>query len=113
MSQVPNAQLLRRVNPDYAGGSILNLVASIARRFGLITAHSPLSDSLPLEGTDAIVLLIVDALGYWQLQDHLATGDLPTVERLLARHEASLTPLTSTFPSTTSAALTTLHTGAT
>lgn len=113
MSQPHEQQLLRRVNPDYAGGSLVNLVASIARHFGLATGHLPLSAPLPLDGIETVVLLIVDALGYWQLQAHLEAGDLPTLQRLLARHEANLTPLTSTFPTTTAAALTTLHTGAT
>jgi hypothetical protein len=103
----------RRVDPDYAGGSLVNLVASIARHFGLDTGHDPLSEPLPLAGIDTVVLLIVDALGYWQLQSHLEAGDLPTLQRLLDRHAASLTPLTSTFPTTTAAALTTLHTGTT
>jgi Type I phosphodiesterase / nucleotide pyrophosphatase len=113
MTQMRETQLLRRVDPDYAGGNIVNLVAAIARHFGLATKHPPWSAPLPLEGIDTVVLLIVDALGYWQLQGHLTAGDLPTLERYLARHEASLAPLTSTFPSTTPAALTTLHTGVT
>jgi hypothetical protein len=113
MAQVRETLLLRRVDPDYAGGNIVNLVAAIARHFGLATKHPPLSNPLPLAGIDTVVLLIVDALGYWQLQDHLAAGDLPTLERHFDRHEASLAPLTSTFPSTTPAALTTLHTGVT
>jgi hypothetical protein len=113
LSQSRQEQVLQRVNPDYAGGGIVNLIASIARHFGLDTGHPLLLEPLPLEGIDTVVLLIADALGYWQLQSHLAAGNLPTLQRLLARHEASLTPLTSTFPTTTAAALTTLHTGAT
>jgi hypothetical protein len=113
MAPARKTQLLRRVNPDYAGGNLVNLVASISRHFGLVPAHPPLTHPMPLHAVDTVVLLIVDALGYWQLQDHLAAGDLPTVERLLTRHEARLMSLTSTFPSTTPAALTTLHTGAT
>jgi hypothetical protein len=113
MAQTREEQLRRRVDPDYAGGNIVNLVAAIGRHFGLGSEHPPLSNPLPLAGIDTVVLLIVDALGYWQLQNHLAAGDLLTLERLFDRHEASLAPLTSTFPSTTPAALTTLHTGVT
>jgi hypothetical protein len=113
MAQAHETVLLQRVDPDYAGGNIVNLVAAIGRHFGLAPEHPPLSNPLPLTGIDTIVLLIVDALGYWQLQDHLAAGDLPILERLFERHDASLAPLTSTFPSTTPAALTTLHTGVT
>ena len=113
MAPTRKTQLLRRVNPDYAGGNLVNLVASIVRHFGLVPAHPPLTDPIPLHERDTVVLVIVDALGYWQLQAHLAAGELPTLERLLARCEARLMPLTATFPSTTPAALTTLHTGAT
>lgn len=98
------------MKPDYAGGSILNLAAAIAQQFGVDTGHRPLSHSLPFDGAAAVVLLIVDALGYYQLQHHLAGGDLPVLERLLARNEVALASATSTFPSTTPAALTTLHT---
>jgi hypothetical protein len=113
MSQAHQAQLLRRVNPDYSGGNLVNLVASITRHFGLTTKHPPLSDPLPIERIDTVVLLIVDALGYWQLSSHFTAGDVPALEQLLTGDAATLMPLTSTFPSTTPAALTTLHTGAT
>jgi hypothetical protein len=111
--RVASDRLLRRVDPDYAGGSILNLASSIARHFGVTTDHPPLAHPLPLVEADTVVLVIVDALGFRQLEDHLASGDVPTLERLVGQHEISVGPMTSTFPSTTPAALTTLHTGRT
>lgn len=102
---------LTRTLPDYAGGSILNLAASIAQHFAVDTGHSALTASLPLDGVRRVVLLIVDALGEWQLRHHLDAGNLPALRGVLARNEALVYQLTSTFPSTTVAAVTTLHTG--
>jgi hypothetical protein len=113
MNHAEIAADLTRVDPDYTGGSILNLVATIARHFGLDTGHQPLNVRLPLDGATTVILLIVDALGEHQLRHHLSAGDLPVLERLLTHGEASLSSVTSTFPSTTAAALTTLHTGKT
>jgi predicted AlkP superfamily pyrophosphatase or phosphodiesterase len=98
-----------RVLPDYVGGSILNLVAGLASHFGVDTGHPPISISLSLDGVETVVLLIVDALGFRQCQRHLESGDLPTIARLLESGEALLEPITSVFPTTTAAALTTLH----
>ena len=51
------------VRPRYDGGSVVNLVATIGRHFGLETGHPPLASALGLEGEEAAVVLIVDALG--------------------------------------------------
>lgn len=104
-------QSIQRVDPDYSGGSIVNLIAGIAAHFGLDTGHPPPTMHLPLTGVDSIVLLIVDALGYRQFERHLATGDLPSMASLLRRGEATTAIATSTFPPTTATALTTFHTG--
>lgn len=101
---------LQRVDPDYLGGSILNLVAGIARHFGVATPHPGPSAHLPLTGVTAVVLLIVDALGYYQFERHLSTGCAPHLESFLRRGEATTAIATSTFPTTTATALTTLHT---
>jgi hypothetical protein len=100
-----------RVRPDYAGGSILNVVASIAAHFGVATGHAPLREPLPFDGHDAVVLLIVDALGHGQLERHLADGDMPFLAARLVNKEAILGSATSVFPSTTAAALSALHSG--
>lgn len=70
------------------------------------THHAAYRHPLPLHGARHVVLIVVDALGAGQLRDAITRGDAPTL--------ASLTPtpgpVTSVFPSTTMAALTTLHT---
>ena len=105
------APSMQRVDPDYSGGSILNLVAALASHFGVRTGHPPTSTHLPLAGANLVVLFIVDALGYYQLQRHLDAGDLPHLESFLKLGEATTAIATSTFPSTTATALTTFHTG--
>lgn len=96
------------VRPAYAGGSILNLVTSVARHFGVSGDHAPFTAALPLEGVDSVVLLVIDGLGHEQLRQALAAGTLPHFARLM--EEGQFTTATSVFPSTTMAALTTLHT---
>jgi hypothetical protein len=101
-----------RVLPDYAGGSIINLVSSLAGHFGLETGvarlHAPLEEKLGLDGVQSVVLVIVDALGNGQLEKHMADGDMPNVKALL-EHGAERFALTSVFPSTTMAAVTSMH----
>jgi predicted AlkP superfamily pyrophosphatase or phosphodiesterase len=94
--------------PDYAGGSILNLASSLAAHFGVDTGHPVLREPLPLEGVETVVLLLIDGLGSWQLARHVADGDVPNLQALLegAHHQG----LTSVFPSTTMAAVTSIHT---
>jgi predicted AlkP superfamily pyrophosphatase or phosphodiesterase len=97
------------VLPDYAGGSILNLVSSIAAHFGVQTGHPGLRDALPLKGVETIVMFVVDGLGHGQLEKHIADGDVPTLKSLMASNEHRT--LTSVFPSTTMAAMTAMYTG--
>jgi Type I phosphodiesterase / nucleotide pyrophosphatase len=94
--------------PDYAGGSILNLAASLHAHFGVDTGHAGLRTPLPLEDVETVVLLIVDGLGQAQLERHIADGDAPNLGALLggAHHQT----ITSVFPSTTMAAVTSIHT---
>jgi predicted AlkP superfamily pyrophosphatase or phosphodiesterase len=94
--------------PHYAGGSILNLASSLSRHFGVTTKHPVLRSPPQLEGAETVVLLIVDGLGQWQLEKHVAEGDAPNLKALLehAQHRT----ITSVFPSTTMAAMTSIHT---
>lgn len=91
--------------PDYAGGSLLNLMATIAQACGARPRHAPLRD-LPTPDVAAarnVVLLILDGLGDRLLRSHGAGGELAR------RRRASMT---SVFPSTTASAITTSYTGA-
>jgi predicted AlkP superfamily pyrophosphatase or phosphodiesterase len=93
--------------PDYTGGSIINLSASIAAHFGVQTPAVGLRQGLPLEGIETVVLFIVDGLGEWQLEQHLSDGDLPNLKALL--QDSQRRSLTSVFPSTTMSAITGIH----
>ena len=92
--------------PDYAGGSIVNLIASLAGTLGVGDwPERPLSNRSftdLLEGGERIVLLVVDGMGQAQLAGAAWRGAL--------RDHARGT-LTSVFPSTTATAITTLMTG--
>lgn len=98
---------MRFNKPEYAGGSIANLMRTIADACG---APSPTQEPLhPRYGIDAaqlatcrnIVLLVVDGLGADLLESH-GTGTL--------RQQAGLR-LTSVFPSTTASAIPLFMTG--
>lgn len=93
------------IRPDYAGGSILNLSSSIQQHFGLQNRHLPLREEVLFQ--NKVVLLIVDGLGHEQLQRHVEQGDFS-----VAAQFQEIRRLTSVFPTTTMAALTTLHMGA-
>ena len=94
------------MRPDYAGGSLVNLVASIVASRGGNALHAPLRILRHEELCDArnVVLLIIDGLGDNYLTQRGAGG------ALARRRRASLT---SVFPSTTASAITTSYTGCT
>ncbi len=90
--------------PNYHNGSIVNLMSSIIRARGGDTLYDPLADLPPaaLSPSKNIVLLIIDGLGY----DYLLNQGRGSVfgEHLQGR-------MTSVFPSTTAACVTTFATG--
>lgn len=90
------------VVPDYRGGSLVNLMSSIAAALGGSSPYPPLG-ALPPEALGRVrhlVLLVVDGLGYGYLQGR---------DSALRRHLRA--PLTSVFPSTTASAIPTFLTG--
>ena len=92
------------MRPDYAGGGLVNLVASLVAARGGTPRHEPLGNlSLDAEITN-LVLLIVDGLGDNLLMRRAAGGEL-------ARRRKRA--ITSVFPSTTASAITTSYTGRT
>ena len=98
--------------PDYAGGSIVNLSASVLDAFG-VAPPNPLCRHLPadmLRSDGGIVLLICDALGLSQLEAALQSDRTPNLRRLVELAPGGLQSLTSVFPSTTTVALTSLNT---
>jgi hypothetical protein len=97
------------VLPDYGTFFTGNVSQLILRNFGLPNrcpdALAPLLD----RKYKRIVLIVLDALGWNQL--HRWTDKLPSLKRVYQR--SRVLPLTTTFPSTTTVALTALYTGLT
>lgn len=92
------------IHPNYHGGGLLNLIASLTAACGGKPRH-PLLTALPpdeLAWARNVVFLLVDGLGYNYLADVGRGG-------ALADHLAG--KLTSVFPSTTASAITTTFTG--
>ena len=107
--------------PDYEGGSLLNVASTV---LDLCGARGPADppvlrgiDPALLEGVRNIVLVLADGLGSEQLQRVARGGDTPFLARVLDRaarhHAAQLLDATTIFPSTTAAAITTIHTART
>jgi predicted AlkP superfamily pyrophosphatase or phosphodiesterase len=93
------------MRPDYSGGSLVNLVASIVAARGGKALHPLLANLRDDELRDArnLVFLIIDGLGDNYLRRRGAGGEL-------ARRRGALT---SVFPSTTASAIPTSYTGRT
>lgn len=89
--------------PDYQGNSIVNLMASIEIALGGEHDYEPLKnlDIARLTAARTIVLLVIDGLGYHYLADQ---GGRTSLAR-----EAQA-PVTTVFPATTAAAVTTFLT---
>lgn len=96
--------------PDYADGSIANIPATVAGLLDVPFAGlPPLRREIwqPLGGdVKRVVLLILDSLG-WQMVER----ERPSFTNLMAGKTAVLHPITSIFPSTTVAALSSYWTG--
>lgn len=93
--------------PDYDGKSLVNLANSVLMNFNVVPIHEPLGiNSLPHVRKN-MVLFVVDALGYGNLA-HIEKNseELKNVLKNFRREK-----LTSTFPTTTATALTSLVTG--
>ncbi len=98
--------------PEYNGGSIVNLMASILAGLGPVPAEAKNGESLysphPLVTPEMlgeakhVVLLVFDGLGYDYLRRHLPGGAIDDGVR---------DPMTSVFPSTTTTAISTFLTG--
>ena len=92
------------MRPDYAGGSLVNLVATLVAARGGKALHEPLRDFTLDSRVRNVVLLIIDGLGDNYLARHGAGSELARRRRR---------SLTSVFPSTTASAITTSYTGRT
>jgi hypothetical protein len=92
------------IMPDYCGGSIVNLMSSIAQAFEAADQPYPPLRVLPPESLTNrnLVLLVIDGLGHDNLIAHCHEG-------VLVRHLKDR--ITSVFPATTATAVTTFLTG--
>lgn len=111
---LPEARPGEVVLPWYAGRSLANAPAALAQALGLTLpgAVAPLERPYlePLgEGLTQLICVLVDALGYRQLQRQLVQRPGSVWERLA--RDGALLPFTSVFPSTTATALASLLTG--
>src|SRR5919205_2354184 len=92
------------MRPDYAGASLVDLVAALVAARGGKARHTPLGDPKFDARVRNVVFLIIDGLGDNYLARHGKGSELAR------RRKRSLT---SVFPSTTASAITTSYTGAT
>jgi hypothetical protein len=94
------------MHPDYKGGGLVNLIASVVQACGGKPRHALLRELSPQDIAAArnIILLIVDGLG-----DRYLMRQAPGSELARRRRAA----ITSVFPSTTASAITTSYTGCT
>jgi hypothetical protein len=100
--------------PKYDGLSIANIAPTIAGLLGIDAGGTRLWQPLwtGFQGrVDRVVFIILDALGYLQLREALDADPGANFHRLA--QAGLLAPLTSVFPSTTTAATTTFATGRT
>lgn len=100
--QVGDAVIL----PDYGGGSIVNLMSSLRLACGgdASADYGGVKELDPQDITRhrSVVLMVIDGMGADFLRRNAPGGEL---------HSRLLRPLTSVFPSTTAAAITTFLTG--
>lgn len=101
------------IAPNYGGRSVVNVAASAIKLLGGRIATPGLDADILADltaGVQRIVFVIVDALGYQQLLDAMETKPRNGFHALW-QQGARIVPLTTVFPSTTTAALTSLWTG--
>ncbi|MBU1049762.1 alkaline phosphatase family protein [Candidatus Bipolaricaulota bacterium] len=122
MDNLIERQLLGRANPleqgqsvvfpDYRGYCISNIPSLIASLLGVHEGHSPLGKiAEPFSGYERIVFLILDGFGFRKAQALFEEFPDAALKRL--GESGCHIPLTSVYPSTTVAALTSLSTGLT
>lgn len=95
------------ITPDYGRYCITNVAPLILENFGLGPGAPPELSQRVGRKYRHVVLLIIDALGFRLFQR--CASHCPTIPRLLERGDCL--PLTVTFPSTTTVALTAIYTG--
>jgi len=102
------------VFPQYNGGSICNILPSILKVLGGDSDFSTLDESFfPISSigrVSKVVLFVLDAFGYKQLESMIKRHAIPLIEKIAEK--GGLSEITSTFPTTTTTALSSIYTGA-
>jgi hypothetical protein len=95
------------VLPDYEGLSVARIPDLISAALGLASSSGPLLRAVSPPSAERVLLIILDGLGYNRLTEMAAVD--ADVQGLVGR--GLCLPVTTVFPSTTVAALTTYSTG--
>jgi hypothetical protein len=90
--------------PDYAGANVRGIIPALLGPASWSTGLPPWMPE-PVASADAVVVLVLDGLGWDQLQEHRAL--MPTVARMVGG------PIHTVAPTTTATALTSITTGLT
>jgi len=102
----------RSLKPDYSGYCLSNVPSTILSLLGVNPARTTLpKDALgetETAGVENVVLMLFDGLGYRELLRQTGRGFFGSLAE-----KGSVRPITTVFPSTTAAALTTVSTGLT
>jgi len=102
----------RSLKPDYGGYCLSNVPTTVLSLLGVNPARTTLpKDALgetETAGVENVVLMLFDGLGYRELLRQTGRGFLGSLAE-----KGSIRPITTVFPSTTAAALTTVSTGLT
>ncbi len=101
------------VHPDYNGHSLVNVANSISMLLGGTPTGIPLDESLykdaiDIHGIKKVVMVVLDGFGYEMLLD---AKNAPFFRKFA--NAGVLKPITTGFPSTTAASITTINTGLT
>ena len=100
------------VKPDYGGYCLSNVPSTIMSVFGVNSGRPVLPKdalgSVETGGIDNVILLLCDGLGYNEWTRQAGRGFFGSISA-----KGSVRPITTIFPSTTAAALTTVATGLT
>ncbi len=100
------------VKPDYAGYCLSNVPSTVLSIFGITGGRPVLPDdafgSVDTAGVENVVLVLCDGLGFDEWKRQAEKGFFGAVSR-----KGGVRPISTVFPSTTAAALTTVSTGLT
>lgn len=101
------------VKPLYNGYSLVNTLNTILNAFGVETKgpmlDKSISDKIPTAGVKKVVLVLIDGFGYHYWLDFYKKSKFLSA----LAEKGVVAPITSGFPTTTPAALTTINTGLT